>query len=58
MVPPVGEPEPPAVAEYRARLAPVPVDELGRFAFYARRGADDLALTIVTAESGPTPTCC
>jgi L-fucose mutarotase len=34
MVPPDGEPEPPAIAEYRELLAPLPVTELDRFAFY------------------------
>ncbi|MDX3694551.1 RbsD/FucU family protein [Streptomyces europaeiscabiei] len=50
MVPPEGEAEPPAIAEYRARLAPVPVDMLGRFEFYDAARSPDLALTIVTAD--------
>ncbi|MET8980044.1 RbsD/FucU domain-containing protein [Streptomyces sp. NPDC004539] len=50
MVPPEGEPEPPAVAEYRSRLEPVPVETLGRFAFYDAARSPDLALTVVTAD--------
>ena len=50
MVPPVGEAEPEAIREYRDRLAPVPVEELDRFAFYALARSDDLALSIVTAD--------
>ncbi|MFJ8363772.1 RbsD/FucU family protein [Streptomyces sp. NPDC093984] len=50
MVPPQGEPEPPAVAQYRARLAPVPVETLGRFEFYDAARSSDLALAIVTAD--------
>ncbi|MEU1853158.1 RbsD/FucU domain-containing protein [Streptomyces sp. NPDC019990] len=50
MVPPGGEPEPPAIAEYRSMLAPVPVETLGRFAFYDAARSLDLALTIVTAD--------
>ncbi|GAQ71424.1 L-fucose mutarotase [Streptomyces turgidiscabies] len=50
MVPPEGEPEPPAIAEYRARLAPVPVGTLGRFEFYDAARSPDLALAIVTAD--------
>lgn len=50
MVPPEGEPEPPAVAEYRARLAPAPVSALDRFAFYDAARSPDLALAIVTAD--------
>ncbi|MGW1605982.1 RbsD/FucU domain-containing protein [Streptomyces eurythermus] len=46
MVPPEGEPEPPAIDEYRSMLAPAPVGTLGRFDFYdaaplARPGAGD-----------------
>ncbi|MER5374241.1 RbsD/FucU domain-containing protein [Streptomyces sp. NPDC002553] len=51
MVPPEGEPEPPAVAEYRSLLAPVAVDDLGRFAFYDAARSPDLALAIVTADT-------
>ncbi|MDQ0964190.1 L-fucose mutarotase [Streptomyces sp. B4I13] len=50
MVPPEGAPEPPAIGEYRARLAPVPVETLGRFAFYDAARSPDLALAIVTAD--------
>ncbi|WP_405799523.1 RbsD/FucU domain-containing protein [Streptomyces sp. NBC_01506] len=50
MVPPEGEPEPPAVAEYRKRLAPAPVGALGRFEFYDAARSPDVALTIVTAD--------
>ncbi|MFE3526291.1 RbsD/FucU domain-containing protein [Streptomyces sp. NPDC059161] len=50
MVPPEGEPEPPVIAEYRSRLAPVPVETLGRFAFYDAARSPDLALAIVTAD--------
>ncbi|AXG81684.1 RbsD/FucU domain-containing protein [Streptomyces paludis] len=50
MVPPEGEPEPPAIAEYRSRLAPVPVGTLDRFAFYEAARTPDLALAIVTAD--------
>ncbi|MEU0055516.1 RbsD/FucU domain-containing protein [Streptomyces sp. NPDC006334] len=51
MVPPEGEPEPPAVAEYRLLLAPVAVDDLGRFAFYDAARSPDLALAVVTADT-------
>lgn len=51
MVPPEGEPEPAAIAEYRARLAPVPVGTLDRFAFYDAARSPDLALAIVTADT-------
>ncbi|KRD19903.1 MULTISPECIES: RbsD/FucU domain-containing protein [unclassified Streptomyces] len=50
MVPPEGAPEPPAIGEYRARLAPVPVETLGRFEFYDAARSPDLALAIVTAD--------
>ncbi|MPY56132.1 RbsD/FucU domain-containing protein [Streptomyces spongiae] len=50
MVPPEGEPEPPALAEYRAMLAPVPVEALGRFEFYDAARSPDLALAVVTAD--------
>ena len=50
MVPPAGSPEPPAVTEYRALLAPVPVEPLDRFAFYDAARSSDLALAIVTAD--------
>ncbi|MFB7508910.1 RbsD/FucU domain-containing protein [Streptomyces broussonetiae] len=50
MVPPEGEPEPPAIAEYRARMAPAPVETLDRFAFYDAARSPDLALAIVTAD--------
>lgn len=51
MIPPVGEPEPPAIAEYRAKLAPSPVETLDRFAFYDAARSPDLALAIVTADT-------
>ncbi|MHC5908240.1 RbsD/FucU domain-containing protein [Streptomyces sp. S6] len=51
MVPPDGEPEPEAIAAHRARLAPVPVETLDRFAFYAAARSPDLALTVVTADT-------
>jgi L-fucose mutarotase len=50
MVPPEGEPEPPAIAAYRSRLAPAPVETLGRFAFYDAARSRDLALVVVTAD--------
>ncbi|MFJ3779989.1 RbsD/FucU domain-containing protein [Streptomyces sp. NPDC090075] len=50
MVPPEGEPEPPAIAEYRSRLAPVPVEPLDRFAFYDAAHSPDLALAVATAD--------
>jgi L-fucose mutarotase len=50
MIPPAGSPEPPAVTEYRALLAPVPVEPLDRFAFYEAARSDDLALAIVTGD--------
>lgn len=50
MVPPAGSPEPPAVAEYRAMVAPCPVEPLDRFAFYDAARSPDLALAIVTAD--------
>ncbi|WP_327179262.1 RbsD/FucU family protein [Streptomyces sp. NBC_01335] len=51
MVPPEGEPEPPAIADYRARLGTVPVESLDRFAFYDAARSPDLALAIVTADT-------
>ncbi|GAA3251862.1 RbsD/FucU domain-containing protein [Nonomuraea helvata] len=50
MVPPEGAPEPPAVTEYRSKLAPVPVEKLSRFEFYDAARSPDLALAIVTAD--------
>ncbi|MEV0198311.1 RbsD/FucU domain-containing protein [Nonomuraea sp. NPDC050691] len=50
MVPPEGAPEPPAITEYRCKLAPVPVERLGRFEFYDAARSPDLALAIVTAD--------
>ncbi|MGW1913390.1 RbsD/FucU family protein [Streptomyces sp. NPDC002076] len=50
MVPPEGEPEPAAIAEYRSRLAPLPVEALGRFEFYDAARSPDLALAVVTAD--------
>jgi L-fucose mutarotase len=50
MIPPAGEPEPAAVAEYRDLLAPIRVETLDRFAFYDAARAPDLALAIVTAD--------
>ncbi|MEW2395427.1 RbsD/FucU domain-containing protein [Streptomyces sp. NPDC046862] len=50
MVPPEGEPEPLAIAEYRSMLAPVPVGTLGRHEFYDAARSPDLALAIVTAD--------
>ncbi|MGX1372744.1 L-fucose mutarotase [Streptomyces canus] len=47
---PEGEPEPPAIAEYRAKLAPAPVHTLTRFDFYDAARSPDLALAIVTAD--------
>ncbi|MGY5116163.1 RbsD/FucU family protein [Streptomyces sp. 900105755] len=51
MVPPEGEPEPAAIAEYRSRLAPVPVGTLDRFAFYDAARSPDLALAVVTGDT-------
>ena len=42
--------QPPAIAEYRSMLAPLPVDTLGRFEFYDAARSPDLALAIVTAD--------
>ncbi|MCP9211541.1 RbsD/FucU family protein [Streptomyces cucumeris] len=50
MVGPAGEPEPPALAEYRSLLGAVPLTTLGRFAFYDAARSPDLALAIVTAD--------
>ncbi|MER6569051.1 RbsD/FucU domain-containing protein [Streptomyces sp. NPDC001093] len=50
MVPPEGEPEPAAIAEYRSRLAPLPVETLGRLEFYDAARSPDLALAVVTAD--------
>ncbi|MFJ4674221.1 RbsD/FucU domain-containing protein [Kitasatospora purpeofusca] len=50
MVPPAGEPEPPALAEYRSVLAPRPVTALDRAAFYEAARSRDLALAVVTAD--------
>ena len=50
MVPPAGSPEPPAITEYRALVAPLPVEPLDRFAFYEAARSSDLALAIVTAD--------
>ncbi|MFD8322579.1 RbsD/FucU domain-containing protein [Kitasatospora purpeofusca] len=50
MVPPAGEPEPPAVAGYRSALAPRPVTALHRAAFYEAARSPDLALAVVTAD--------
>ena len=50
MVPPAGEPEPPAIAEYRSMLAPRPIEAVGRFEFYEAARSPDLALAIVTAD--------
>ncbi|MCD9880741.1 RbsD/FucU family protein [Streptomyces guryensis] len=50
MVPPEGQPEPPAIAEYRSRL-PVAVETLGRFEFYDAARSPDLALAVVTADT-------
>jgi L-fucose mutarotase len=51
MIPPKDEPEPPAITEYRAMLAPHPVETLGRFEFYDTARSPDLALAIVTADT-------
>ncbi|MFE2726132.1 RbsD/FucU domain-containing protein [Kitasatospora sp. NPDC059327] len=51
MVPPEGEPEPPAIAGYRSALAPRPVEALDRHAFYDAARSPDLALAIVTADT-------
>ncbi|MEU9671554.1 RbsD/FucU domain-containing protein [Streptomyces bobili] len=50
MTSPDGTAEPPAIAEYRSRLAHVPVEALGRLDFYDAARSPDLALTIVTAD--------
>ncbi|WP_431775167.1 RbsD/FucU domain-containing protein [Streptomyces cucumeris] len=50
MVGPAGDPEPPALTEYRTLLAPVPLRTLGRFEFYDAARSPDLALAIVTAD--------
>ncbi|MED7952293.1 RbsD/FucU domain-containing protein [Streptomyces sp. BE20] len=51
MVPPAGEPEPPALAEYRSVLAPRTVTALDRAAFYEAARSRDLALAVVTADT-------
>ncbi|MGW4892853.1 RbsD/FucU domain-containing protein [Kitasatospora sp. NPDC004240] len=51
MVPPAGDPEPPAIAGYRSVLAPRPVEELDRVAFYEAARSPDLALAVVTADT-------
>ncbi|MFJ8009507.1 RbsD/FucU domain-containing protein [Streptomyces fagopyri] len=51
MVGPESEPEPAAIAEYRSRLAPVPVGALGRFAFYDAARSPDVALAVVTGDT-------
>lgn len=61
MVPPEGEPEPPAIADYRSMPAPVPVETLGRFEFYdaATPPAHPTWLSPSSPPtSAPTPTCC
>jgi L-fucose mutarotase len=50
MVPPAGDPEPAAFADYRAMLAPLPLEPLDRFAFYDAARSPDLALAIVTGD--------
>ncbi|WP_258575206.1 hypothetical protein [Streptomyces shenzhenensis] len=49
MVPPEGEPEPPAFAEYCSVPAPVPVGTPGRFEFYDAARSPDLGPAVVTA---------
>ena len=51
MIPPKPEPEPVAITEYRRRLAPAPVRELDRFAFYDATRSPDLALAVVTGDT-------
>lgn len=51
MVPPPGQAEPPAIAEYRQRLAPIPVHALDRFAFYDAARSPDLALAVITGDT-------
>lgn len=51
MIPPSGQPEPEAIADYRARLAPRPIETLDRFAFYDAARSPDLALAIVTGDT-------
>lgn len=50
MVPPPGEPEPEALAQYRQRLPEVELATLDRFAFYDAAKSSDLALVVVTAD--------
>lgn len=50
MVPPPDEPEPPALADYRRRLAGVDIGTLDRWAFYEAARSDDLAVLVVTAD--------
>lgn len=50
MVPPPGEPEPPALADYRRRLSAVEIGTLDRWAFYDAARSEDLALVVVTAD--------
>ncbi|MEU6352335.1 RbsD/FucU domain-containing protein [Streptomyces sp. NPDC047072] len=51
MVPPEGEPEPAALAEYRTLLGSTTVRTLGRFEFYDAARSPDLALAVVTADT-------
>ncbi|MEK2494071.1 RbsD/FucU domain-containing protein [Kitasatospora purpeofusca] len=51
MVPPAGEPEPPAIAGHRSALVPRPVTALDRAAFYEAARSPDLALAVVTADT-------
>lgn len=50
MVPPPGEPEPPALADYRRRLPGVQIATLDRFAFYAEARSENAALVVMTAD--------
>ncbi len=50
MVPPSGQALPPAVADYRRQLSPMPVHELERQDFYRAAMSPDLALVVVTAD--------
>ena len=50
MVPPVGEDEPPAIAQHLADLPGIKVDRLDRWAFYEIARSPDVALAVVTGD--------
>ena len=50
MVPPIGEDEPPAIAQHLADLPGIKVDRLDRWAFYETARSPDVALAVVTGD--------